>query len=260
MAELFDKSNTQTNDTHSRNKTIFIWIDILGFADSIDKEDDTNNGSVAQTLETFISAFSPPDGSLYTSTQISDGIIIALTEEAIEMNSNPSSEIRELWAEIGKRQLDFILKNNTFLRGGIALGKLHGGDKNKYILSNGLARAHKIESSCISWPIVGTNEQQLENLREAIRCNDNEEIFGLAKSFNAKGGSIYFIDFLGHIESHSYECQKLLVAIIEGLKKFKGEPKVQAKYVWLLRYYQSKFDCTKKELKELPYFFDGAVL
>lgn len=207
------------------NQQLFIWIDILGFSSIVDKPE--NYTKLASILDNFKISFTDIQGC--QAEVISDGIII-------NIDISDRNTISRVFKSIGEKQYDFILKNEHFIRGGIAVGsRLEPDQKNKSYISNGLARAVKIENTKINWPIVGTNKNHLNEIREKLNIQDPEENFNLIKCFNKNGEDIYFIDFIN-------EENELFYNLIDNKITFHvDETSVRDKYVWLLRYYHHKF-------------------
>ncbi len=245
MKSVSDYSGVNPLEKIENNKSIFIWLDILGFADSVENEE--RYGYLSQLLRKFQSLFINEHN--YRTNIISDGIILQI--------ANPRYEIfREILNDIGKKQFQFICENKEFIRGGIAVGTKLVNDKgmNNQFISNGLARAVKIESSHVNWPIIGTNEKNMSDIRELFNIDDKEENFGFLRGFNKNGEDIFFIDFI----SQSFEYINLVNSRIEFFSKneeSKSNLKVRDKYIWLLRYYLHNF-----KDNDITCLLQGAVL
>lgn len=233
-----DSDNINPSGKTSLDKSVFIWLDILGFADSL--EDEKIYQDLFEMLSYFKSKFNIAD-SKYVASVISDGIIL-------EIKSDKFSQLESVFEEIGKKQLEFILEKKTFIRGGISVGtkfkeggisvgtEFEEGRKNHFI-SNGLSRAVKLESSYVDWPIIGTDKKNLEEINKLIYTIGISETFGFAKGFNKNGHDLYFIDFLGE------KKDEYLNLIKEMFDKYTDEncPAIRNKYLWLIRYYQWKY-------------------
>ncbi|WP_265821616.1 hypothetical protein [Geovibrio ferrireducens] len=207
------------------NQQLFIWIDILGFSSIV--EDEVKYTELANILDNFKNAFTKLQGC--QADIISDGIII-------NIDISDRDTISKVFKSIGEKQYEFILKDRHFIRGGIAVGsRLKQDQENKSYISNGLARAVKIENTKINWPIVGTNKNHLNEIREKLNIQDPEENFNLIKCFNKNGEDIYFIDFINEENESFYNL------IDSKIAEYKKETSVRDKYVWLLRYYHHKF-------------------
>jgi len=222
------------------NRSVFIWLDILGFSDAV--EDESEYERLAELLGKFQSLFNEGDG--YKIKIISDGIILQIT------NPNNSESLVKTLQDIGEKQFRFINENEHFIRGGISIGtkfEKENSDSSLFI-GNGLARAVKIEEKYVSWPVIGTNEKVLSEIRELFQINNDKEYFKLAKGFNAYGGELYFIDFLKE-EKDENQISKYYELLNEKVKKlrnkkgkeFKDNSKILNKYLWLLRYYHNRF-------------------
>lgn len=221
------------------NQQLFIWIDILGFSSIVDKPE--NYTELASILDNFKNSFAYIQGC--QAEVISDGIII-------NIDISNRDTINRVFKSIGEKQYDFILKDRYFIRGGIAVGsRLEPDQNNKSYISNGLARAVKIENTKINWPIVGTNKNYLDKIRKVLNIQDPDENFNLIKCFNKNGEDIYFIDFINEENESFYNL------IDKKITSHVDETSVRDKYVWLLRYYHHKF---KQPLQKNC--LDGCVL
>lgn len=213
-------------------KSIFIWLDILGFADAI--EDEEKFLELSKLLKEFQAIFTSIEEC--DTKIISDGLLLKII--------NPRDNLNTILKTIGEQQLDFIIQHKTFIRGGIAIGsKLDdAGDCNHDFISQGLARAVKIETSFVDWPIIATNAENLE-LIQKFYMTEGTESFGLKQSFNRKGEKIYFIDCL---EKPLEEYHNLLN---DKIYEFEETPSVQSKYIWLLRQYYHRFPGTDRDAR-----------
>lgn len=228
MTSIRDYAGINPSDKLQTDKSIFIWLDIIGFADAVD--DEKRYEELSELLTKFQLLFNEGDG--YNSTIISDGIILQIP--------NPKHQkFIKILKDIGKKQFEFICDNKYFIRGGIAIGTKFNHKKNRnnndIFISNGLARAVKIEEKHVCWPIIGTNEKNLQEIRSFFAANNEKETFGLIQGFNAKGEAIYFLDFIDNDE-------KYYLILNGNIKKYKNKPAFRNKYIWLLRYYYHKYN------------------
>jgi len=217
-------------------KTIFIWIDILGFTEAL--EDEGSFEELALKLQDFRDAFTTLDNC--STAIISDGLLIRIIDPTYD------TTIR-VFEEIGKLQYKFIMKHQMFLRGGISIGKkLENGDDGVIdIVSQGLARAAKFEGAGVDWPIIATNEKYIKEISEHI-TGGNEEVFSLIPTYNRKGEKIYFIEFL-------FEPNDAYYRLINNMcQNFLDKPSIHSKYVWLLRHYFHKFPETERKIELIP--------
>lgn len=219
-------------ETVISEKSIFIWLDILGFADAIENEE--RFLELAKLLNEFQAIFTSIEGCF--TKIISDGLLLRI--------ANPEENLNAVFDTIGQKKLDFIMKHKTFIRGGIAIGsKLDDtGDCNHDLISQGLARAAKMEGSFIDWPIIATNQENLKLIQEFYKAEETES-FGLSPSYNRKGEKIYFIDFL---KEPLEEYHNLLN---DKIYEFETTPSVQSKYIWLLRQYYHRFPETVRDAR-----------
>lgn len=228
-------------------KSIFIWLNILGF--SVEVEDENQYAKLAEHLKKFQKLFNDNNGLGYKTKIISDGIILHL--------SNPNyGDFVSILKDIGKKQFKFINENKLFIRGGISVGTKYEtyekDNDNGLFISNGLARAVNMEAKNIDWPIIGTGKKVINKINDLFNINDSEEYFGLKRCFNKKGEFVYFIDFIQEDQSQSF--YQLIKNKIEEFKEPK-DSKVKEKYIWLLKYYIQKFEGV-----ELPKLLKGVIL
>jgi len=196
---------------------------------------------LAEELKEFQRIFNK--SNYYESQIISDGIVLWLKRPT-------PSNLSNIFKDIGEKQLEFTLKTEKFIRGGISFGSKLESDASKggNFISNGLARAVKIESSHVSWPIVGTTEKELTLIRGLYTGIPDSEHFELLHSFNVSGKDVFFIDFL-------QESEKILTLINQNIEALSDRQSVRAKYIWLLKYYIKKFGPQKNST-----LFESAIL
>jgi hypothetical protein len=235
--------NANPESIQKLDKTVFIWLDILGFADAL--EDEVKYIELSLLLEEFQSHFNEND--FYESTAISDGIIL-------EIKQSSSLGLDKIFKAIGKIQFDFILQNKHFIRGGIAVGNKFTEDKVNYI-SNGFARAVKLESSFTTWPIIGTDTRMITEMRNTFNIDNKDECFGLTRCFNKNGDFIYFIDFIENKTDYLDLLDKKIEEYSDPANKNPKKELIRDKYIWLLRYYLHKYEGSK-----IPESLKGIVL
>lgn len=217
----------------NNDNSLFIWLDVLGFAEAVD--DVEKYRELSELLKKFQALFVESDK--YDTKIISDGLILYTKEPTEEM-------ISLIFKEIAEKQFEFILKNKYFIRGGIAIGSRYESDEvTDQFISNGLARAYSLESSGIDWPLIATDEKNINRLKQIFRIDEANEYFGLEEAFNKNGKNIYFIDFIKENETY-------LKLLEEKIFEFKDTPSVRNKYVWLLRYYLHRFENTRNDIDE----------
>ena len=217
----------------NNDNSLFIWLDVLGFAEAVD--DVEKYRELSELLKKFQALFVESDK--YDTKIISDGLILYAKEPTEEM-------ISLIFKEIAEKQFEFILKNKYFIRGGIAIGSRYESDEvTDQFISNGLARAYSLESSGIDWPLIATDEKNINRLKQMFRIDEANEYFGLEEAFNKNGKNIYFIDFIKENETY-------LKLLEEKIFEFKDTPSVRNKYVWLLRYYLHRFENTRNDIDE----------
>ena len=193
----------------NNDNSLFIWLDVLGFAEAVD--DVEKYIELSELLKKFQALFVESDK--YDTKIISDGLILYAKEPTEEM-------ISLIFKEIAEKQFEFILKNKYFIRGGIAVGSRYESEEvTDQFISNGLARAYSLESSGIDWPLIATDEKNINRLKQMFRIDEANEYFGLEEAFNKNGKNIYFIDFIKENETY-------LKLLEEKIFEFKDTPSV----------------------------------
>lgn len=217
----------------NNDNSLFIWLDVLGFAEAVD--DVEKYRELSELLKKFQALF--VESNKYNTKIISDGLILYTKEPTQEM-------ISLIFKEIAEKQFEFILKNKYFIRGGIAVGSRYESDEvSDQFISNGLARAYSLESNSIDWPLIATDEKNINRLKDMFKVEKKEELFGLEEAYNKNGKTIYFIDFIKENETY-------LKLLEEKIFEFEEAPSVRNKYVWLLRYYLHRYENSRININE----------
>lgn len=219
----------EVNDEY--NLSVFVWLDILGFSEKV--EDEGSYIDLSNCLKDFSRKFNDVTDSPRI---IGDGIFLQIKELSY-------SKIATAFAKIERAQLEFIIDKQMLIRGGISYGSIHD-DEYGNVISNGVARAVKIESKCIDWPVIGTTGKVVSWLHDIT--NNASEDFGLAKAHNINRDKIYYIDFLSYIDNFEKQYNEdiyfnLLNDTIKKLYIDNNKGTVRRKYHWLLRYYIERF-------------------
>lgn len=221
----FANSSIKKDDVEKK-ETIFIWIDILGFSKKL--EDDKNYDKLADLLKEFQHKFSAETGD-YNVTPISDGLIIELNPWRILWTGK---DLVRCFQSIAKKQAEFLIEQKCVVRGAIAVGTRKNSEDG--FISNGLARAYKMESNSISWPIIGflDNKNDCKKIRKMFQLR-NMKPLGLKKTKNDKDQYVYFIDYKKHLTNDISDIKKLIEGEIENESNPLG---VKMKYKWLCHY------------------------
>ncbi len=240
MSSIVNFQSDPTDIIDTQSNSLFIWLDILGFSEAVN--DENKYRELSELLKKFQKLFQNCDK--YRSKIISDGIVLYVQEPQIE-------KIESIFKDIATKQFKFIVENNYFIRGGIAIGsRYQSDDSNDLFISNGLARAVNLESKLIDWPVIGIDETNLKELRKTFNIFDDKELFGLMQGYNKIGKTIYFIDFIE-------ENPEYITTLYKKIHEFQDEKQqvIRNKYIWLLRYYLYKFNDT-----EIDTDFEGIIL
>lgn len=220
-----------------KKKYLYVWIDILGFSSLIKTGEQKTYEKTIELVNDFRNAFKKTGPEFLI--PISDGIVLIFDVEKNKIG------IKNIFKKIAKTQIEFIINNGKFLRGGFALGTIHEkyyreskDKKTVFLVSNGLVNAYEIESNFINYPIIGTNEATKEQLDKIKRMEGNKDNFMLVKINSQEGGFLYAIDFLKEIESN--KKNEFVNIICQKIKEFSNNEKILNKYIWLLRYYETR--------------------
>ncbi|MCQ2097003.1 MAG: hypothetical protein MJY87_03550 [Fibrobacter sp.] len=228
--DIFNADPEKPLNRESKNTTIFVWVDILGFSDNLDEvanESLEENASKYEKLSIQLKKFQ----SLFLSEEIlkyadckklSDGIILQLKN-----NIRDSDSVLKFFDKIIESQIAF-LKSNLYVRGGVALGTRYADDLENYI-SNGLSRAYKLESSEITWPIIGTNQKYLEQIKCIYDDYNFMEYFGL--TYSKSGSKVFYLD--PFIRLNPNDKKNVYLNILQKINEFETKPSIQQKYIWI---------------------------
>lgn len=108
-------------------------------------------------------------------------------------------------------------------------------------ISDGLAKAYRIESKNSNWPIIGITEEELLKIRD-ITKSVNED-FGLKITYNESGKKIFFLHFAETLKSSPITDSSVLELkwlVEENLSsKYPIDERTRAKYFWILKYLRS---------------------
>ncbi len=244
VSEIIENSTVNPLDRRpDHDQAVFIWIDILGFSYDLDNKD--NYRLLRDTLKIFREIFDSK--ASYGITPISDGIVIDIPHS---VHKYSYTEIVSLFQKVGECQFKFTLDTGLFTRGGIAVGTLNDDQSlskesqhERVLISNGLARSHRIESRNVCWPIVGTTADYIDKLKSLFRVTRTSDIFKLSQTFNDKGEDVYFIDYL---TKKSPLDQEYYQHILNGLNRA-CNPRVKSKYIWLLKHLNGSIGCNIPE-------------
>lgn len=220
--QLPSVDETLKNQTCQKMKeTIFVWVDILGFSDSLN--DDSKYEELSVLLNRFSELFSSTEmQSVAKCIKISDGMILQLDSKI----KSPES-IKKFFKRIISSQQRF-LNSGYFIRGGIAVGSKYDADEKNFI-SNGLSRAYKLESNDITWPIIGTDENNLERMKKLYDSYDFAQC--LTPTYSKSGKKVYYLDPFLDLDAQSQ--QTIYKNINKKITEYENNPSVQQKYFWI---------------------------
>lgn len=219
----------RTADELTKTETIFVWVDILGFSEKLEKECDYKK--LNDILISFQKHFKDDTGK-YEVTSISDGMVCELNPHREEWGIN---DVRDSLNKIAEKQASFIAKYRYLIRGGISIGtKLFDKDVNGFI-GNGLSRANKTESKHICWPIIGFfwDRKIAKKLNAIYKVKCFQKALHLKRTKNENDKDIYFLDYKKWLKETDKDIKEL---ISTELSNQKNPLRVKMKYEWTKQY------------------------
>ncbi len=242
---------------------LYIWIDILGFGDKLKRGNEDIFDDLFRKREKLAKKFTN-EGDIQSEVilLISDSLLIVCDLDRIEP--------RKLFDNLARLQIEFILEEKEFMRGGMAVGRVSQAklkelrEKNNnrieevFLISDGLVKAYELESKNVLWPVVATTDEVLDEIRKVNHIDDVNESFDLERVRGTNHGVIYIVDFLKYLEDED-KRNDFEYLLWENLKKFENNKRVFDKYMWLLEYYQVKFD-SKIRTDKCKNYTDGILL
>lgn len=227
-----DSDNSKDVSSKIEAETIFIWVDILGFSSLVDSTSkyEELSGLLVEFYKDFKGMKSPAECQ-----RISDGIILKLNPSV----RNPE-DVKNFFLNVMNVQNQFVMKKR-YLRGGIAIGSKFIVPDNKdgqntnnqktndsLYISNGLSRAYNLESTLVTWPIIGTNAGYLKKMC-SIYGKEIRKFF--SKTYSETKETIYYLNSYKILNKNDQESvYKNALAVIATMEK---NPRVQHKYVWI---------------------------
>ena len=247
MANLVsDKTDVSVLEPES----LYIWLDLLGFSKELEKCG--NKEDLSKKLETFRSTFR------YVSKKVmhlSDGILIAIDIDRKPWDIN---RIRGIFTQIAEGQLEFFINQQQVVRGGIGIGETINNDnwRESKFISRGMAKAYGLESKKISWPIIGMDQDVLNELSKNFNASQEKILkeLNLSTSVNEAGDTIYFIEFANQIKnmdpSYKKRVEMYFYNKIDEFEKKEFPNKVRLKYIWLYKYFKQGWGIEIPNYKE----------
>ena len=244
VMQIQPNANPEDLSTLAPSETsAFIWLDILGFSELSENDYDT------RLLEQLQAQFNCDDIQNVREHIISDGLLFEIT-------CTTEERFLEILNTLNRWQFEWTLQTKQVLRGGISTGRKiqNKNNSNSICATNGLSRAHAVESRHIKWPIIGTTTAHLicikkhfnpdlteEDILKLIRSR--QEIFGLKHTLNTNGDDLYFLDFLNAvtIDSETNQYKQFLCEKIKRNLEDKSKGNIQLKYLWLWKHFTTKF-------------------
>lgn len=219
-------------------ESLYIWLDLLGFSKELEKSGNKEN--LSKKLEAFRSTFRNVSTKVM---HLSDGILIAID---IEKKPWDIDRIKDIFTQIAKGQINFFINQQQVVRGGIGIGETINKDnwKESKFISRGMAKAYGLESKKISWPIIGMDQDVLDELSKNFNVSQEQTLksLNLATSVNEAGDTVYFIEFANQIKKIDPSYKKSVEMYFDNkileFEKKDYPNKVRLKYIWLYKYFK----------------------
>ena len=246
LGPIPDKIDVILNESES----LYIWLDLLGFSKELEKSG--NKEDLSKNLEVFRSTFRNVSKKVM---HLSDGIFIAIDIKRKPWDIN---RIREIFTQIAECQINFFIDQQQIVRGGIGIGETINENnwKESKFVSRGIAKAYRLESTKISWPIIGMDQDVLNELSKNFNASQDQilKVLNLSTSVNEVGDTIYFIDFANQIKkmdpSYKQKVEMYFYNKIDEFEKKEYSNKVRLKYIWLYKYFKKSWGIDIPNYKE----------
>ena len=231
-------------------ESLYIWLDLLGFSKELEKNG--NKEELSKKLEAFRSTFRDISNKVM---HLSDGILIAIDIDRKPWDIN---RIRGIFTQIAESQIKFFINQQQVVRGGIGIGETINKDnwRESKFISRGMAKAYGLESKKISWPIIGMDQDVLNELCKNFDASQEQilEVLNLSTSINETGDTIYFIEFESQIKnmdpSYKKRVEMYFYNKIDEFEKKEYPNKVRLKYIWLYKYFKQSWGIDLPDYKE----------
>ena len=245
-------------------KKIVAFIDVLGFKEKTDISNPGKKNKVHINLLN-IKNFIDDLNNFYNdiephykikSYRFSDSCMFSAPPEALE----------NLLDILHRMQL-FFASNDFFLRGAVTYGYIY--DDSDFFYGKALNTAYKLESSVAVYPRIIFDKKVFKSIDDIANfkspnVENNPKVFQELRRIHLKNdfdGNIC-IDLFRHSpynpQFHNifgwYDHEKMLESIydniIENIKKYKNQPNLLIKYIWLLENYKNyMYEQYKKEIE-----------
>ena len=231
-------------------ESLYIWLDLLGFSKELEKNG--NKEELSKKLEAFRSTFRDISNKVM---HLSDGILIAIDIDRKPWDIN---RIRGIFTQVAEGQINFFINQQQVVRGGIGIGETINKDnwRESKFISRGMAKAYGLESKKISWPIIGMDQDVLNELCKNFDASQEQilEVLNLSTSVNETGDTIYFIEFASQIKnmdpSYKKRVEMYFYNKIDEFEKKEYPNKVRLKYIWLYKYFKQSWGIDLPDYKE----------
>ena len=240
----------KTDVTYNEPESLYIWLDLLGFSKELEKSGNKEN--LSEKLEVFRSTFRNVSKKVM---HLSDGILIAIDIKRKPWNIN---RIRGIFTQIAEGQINFFINQQQIVRGGIGIGETINEKnwKESKFISRGMAKAYGLESKKISWPIIGMDQDVLNELSKNFDASPEQILkeLNLSTAVNEVGDTIYFIEFANQIQkmdpSYKRSVEMYFYNKIDEFEKKEYSNKVRLKYIWLYKYFKQSWGIDIPNYKE----------
>ena len=244
------------------------YLDILGYKQELIVNDNSNASQ--EYLNRIYSAMSKyvaydsfdskkpfPKDSFIKYKIFSDNIVFGLPFDSV---GDPTSEgeFGSLLIQIAYFQLLLALEN-IFIRGGFTLGRLYIGSE--LVFGKALLDAYEIESKVSVNPRIVMSEPVKSVILQQLKSTDKDapQIKMLLKDVDGK----WFINYL-YMTVNDYDGGIMLELLLKhkenieaNLLKYKQEPTIRLKYLWLSNYHN--YFCDQYKINDPVYRINSSI-
>jgi hypothetical protein len=229
-------------------RSIFTFIDILGFSQIVEKTEDPQK--IKDMLE-LLREEARPESEMAKLMELSFLTFSDSTIRSVPIESEANKKYRDgiLWQEINSLvHLQFaMVRHGHFIRGGMTIGDIFIDDTMVY--GPAIVKAHTLENEFAVYPRIVIDPLVLTTFESdpLVRAHEIEDEWEFIRAFIRKDSDgLYFIDYLGGImteldeEGMEFDWLRDHRRIVTtSAKAFSSLSKIGAKYLWLATYHNN---------------------
>ena len=229
-------------------RSIFTFIDILGFSQIVEKSKDPEE--IKGMLE-LLREEAKPESKTAELMEMSFLTFSDSTIRSVPIDSKANKKYRDgiLWPEINALvHLQFaMLRHGHFIRGGMTIGDIYIDDT--MVFGPAIVKAHTLETDFAVYPriVIDPIVLTLFETEPLLRRHEVEDEWEFIRACIRKDSDgLYFIDYLGGIMTELDEpgmefdwLEDHRRIVIMNAKAFPSLSRVGAKYLWLATYHNT---------------------